>query len=183
MNTNIYTKSSYYEQFQAGLSKISESLDKADSFHLNLYYSSIVAMVEKYLFDVYVNEIEGDEEAFFRMSLTDKYRNTSYSLAQVLKGDVKKTVINSIKNLVWHRLNDIDYLYKNTFNIKFNVSTKLLDIISVRHDIVHRNGFDIDGGTVEVNAQNVVDAIGVVGDFILDIDKKYYSYKSKSATA
>lgn len=92
MNTNVYTKSPYYEQFQAGLSKISESLDKADSFHLNLYYSSIVAMVEKYLFDVYVNEIEGDEEAFFRMSLTDKYRNTSYSLAQVLKGDVKKTV-------------------------------------------------------------------------------------------
>lgn len=183
MNTNAYTQSPYFEQFQAGLAKIGESLDNADKFHLNLYFSSMIAMMEKYLFDVYVDEIEGNDDAFYKMSLTDKYKNTSYPLAQILKGDIRKTVINTVKNLIWHRLNDIDYLYKNTFDIKFNVSKELRDIILIRHHIVHRNGFDIDGGAVNINAETLIKAIAVVSGFIFDIDKKYYSYKSNSAAA
>ncbi|HGL3854414.1 TPA: hypothetical protein ACKE3U_003740 [Klebsiella aerogenes] len=178
MNTSTYTQSSYYAQFQEGLSKITESLDNSDSFHLNLYYSSMIAMVEKYLSDLYINEIESDESAFHKMILTDKYKNTSYPLVQIVMGDVKKHVINSVKSLVWHRLNDIDYLYKNTLNIKFNVSEKIREIIATRHDIVHRNGFDINGTAVNINADDVVAAMDVVSKFILDIDKKYHAYKS-----
>lgn len=181
MNTSTYTQSSYYTQFQEGLSKITELLDNSDSFHLNLYYSSMIAMVEKYLSDLYINEIESDEAVFCKMILTYKYKNISYPLVQIIMGDVKKHVINSVKSLVWHRLNDIDYLYKNTLNIKFNVSEKIRGIIAIRHDIVHRNGFDINGNAVNINANDVATAMDVVSKFILDIDKKYHTYKSNSA--
>lgn len=178
MNTNTYTKSSFFEEFQAGLSKISTSLGNADQFHLNLYYSSMISMMEKYLFDVFVAEIEGNDDAFRKMCLTDRFKNTSYPLAQILMSDIKKTVINTVKNMVWHRLPDVDYLYKNTFDIKFNVSGRLRGIIAIRHHIVHRNGVDIDGNSVDINADILIEAMDVVSDFLLDIDKKYYSYKT-----
>lgn len=180
MNTNIYTKSACFEEFQAGLSKIAASVGNADQFHLNLYYSSMVTMMEKYLFDVFVAEIEGNEDAFRKMSLTDKFKNKSYPLVQILMSDIKKTVIDTVKNMVWHRLPDIDYLYKHTLGIKFNVSGRLRSIIAIRHHIVHRNGFDINGNSVGINANDLIDAMDVVSNFLLDVDKKYYSYKTNS---
>jgi len=144
MNTervSQYIESFHYQDFKAGLDKISSHVENSDEFHMALYYASLVSMMEKYLFDVFITEIEGDLSAFLRMCSMDKYANQTFKLPQILHGNIRNHVINSVKSMVWHRLNDVDPLYKKVFGFGLNISRSLTGIIEVRHDIVHRNGF------------------------------------------
>lgn len=174
---NNHIESIYYIQFRTGLEQISAQVESADAFHLALYHASMVSMMEKYLFDVFINEIETSNNAFLKMSQMDRFKNLSYKLSVILNNEIKKIVINTVKNMIWHRLNDIEPLFKNVMGIKFNISKKLTDIIKDRHDIVHRNGYNLTGGVVDLSRSKVNDANETLKAFILDIDKKYHNYK------
>lgn len=177
-NVPDYIESSHYQAFKAGLGKIASQVEHADNFHLALYYASLVSMMEKYLFDVFITEIEGNDSAFLRMCKMDKYANQTFKLSQILHGNIRQHVITSVKSMVWHRLNDVDLFYKKVFNFKLNISKALIKRIGVRHDIVHRNGFNLAGDAIHLDREVLTGAITNFGQFISDIDKKYSIYRA-----
>jgi len=181
MNTervSQYIESFHYQDFKAGLDKISSHVENSDEFHMALYYASLVSMMEKYLFDVFITEIEGDLSAFLRMCSMDKYANQTFKLPQILHGNIRNHVINSVKSMVWHRLNDVDPLYKKVFGFGLNISRSLTGIIEVRHDIVHRNGFTLAREAIQLNREMLTGAITNLERFIHDVDTKYSAYKN-----
>lgn len=180
-NSSNYGESTYYQDFKAGLDKIALQVEHADDFHLALYYASLVSMMEKYLFDVFITEIESDQSAFLRMCTMDKFANQTFKLSQILHGDIKKHVITSVKSMVWHRLNDVDLLYKKVFDFGLNISRVLTHLINTRHDIVHRNGFNLAGEAIHLDRGMLTAAITILGQFIRDIDSQYRAYKTSSS--
>ena len=88
-------------------------------------------------------------------------------------------IIKTVRNLVWHHLNDIDVFYKNVLGITLNIKRKLLRQLSMRHDIVHRNGFDLEGNAVAISNDSLSDSISTISIFVEDIDKKYQALKLK----
>src|SRR5690348_14798772 len=76
-----------------------------------------------------------------------------FTLAEISKTPdlVKLKVRRYIRDVRWHNLAKADVLYKMALKIDlFNIlgndrKDKLFEAIRLRHDCVHRNGFDVDG--------------------------------------
>tara|TARA_R110002167_G_scaffold2284_3_gene11691 strand:- start:981 stop:1511 length:531 start_codon:yes stop_codon:yes gene_type:complete len=176
MTSNQYTPSQFFMEFQGGIDRIKSQTN--DDFHNKLYFSNVVSLMEKYLYDLFVHEIATDRTALVKLGSQNKFKSASLNIPYLLQNSVEDYIITVVKKLVWHRLNDIDVLYKNVLGITFNISRNLLQQLKVRHDVVHRNGFDLEGNTVTISNGELSGSISTISDFIKDIDKKYQSLKN-----
>lgn len=170
MNIN-HQPSQFYQRFSQDSLKI--KLDDIDDFHCQLYFSYIITLMEKYLSDVFIYEISQHREYLIRLAQHHKFQSESLKIPYLLHHSVEDYMINSIKNLVWHRLNDVETLYKLVLNISFNKSHALLNQMIIRHDIVHRNGFTLSGEQRVISPHDVTNCLTLIQQFILDVDKKY----------
>ena len=137
--------------------------------------------MEKYLYDLFIHEISTDRAALIKLGSQNKFRTESLKIPYLLQNSVENFIINAVKNFVWHRLNDVDVFYKNVIGVTFNINRHLLSKLKTRHDIVHRNGFDLEGNTVTISNEELMDCITTITSFIMDIDKKYQSKKEKQS--
>lgn len=174
--TPPYNPTPCYNQFQVDITRINDQLATTDDFHRPLYYSNVVSIMEKYLYDLYIGEVTSCDNSFKEMCKLPKFAMQKYPLQEILYQDIKAKVINSVKNMVWHRLNDLDPIFKKTFNIKMNISQALKHALEERHHFVHRNGFDLEGKAVVLTNADVSNAILLVSNFIKDIDIKFHTY-------
>lgn len=167
--------SSFFVVFDNGISIIKQQ-NKQDYFHNKLYFSHIISLMEMYLYDLFVQEISTNRDALVKLAAQDKFKSLSLKIPFLLHNTVEDFIIHTVKNFVWHRLNDVDVLYKNVLGIQFNTNAKILEKIKIRHDIVHRNGFDLHGQEKIISETELVDCMNVISDFVLDIEKKYAAY-------
>ena len=169
--TSDQYKSSFYEEFCSGIKTIESQSN--DEFHNRLYYSNVISLMEKYLYDLFIHEITSNREAIVRLGTQNKFRSESLKIPYLLHNTVEEYLINAMKNMVWHRLNDIDVLFKNVIGIKINISTTLLETLNIRHHIIHRNGYDLEGNKVVISDKDLQSCIALVSSFVYEIDKKY----------
>lgn len=177
-----YKPSIFFTQFSDDIAKVINKLTEADDFHLKLYYSNIISAMEKYLYDLCITEISTNKDTFMKMCTNDKFANQRYPLPVILHQDISVIIINSVKSMVWHRLNDIDPLFRKAMGIKMNIPQNLKKTLETRHHLVHRNGFDLDGNPVLLTTDEVNGAINLIKNFIIDIDKKFHTYKIENNT-
>lgn len=178
-DTPAYVPSQFIDRLQVSISAIQTYSASTDEFHRQLYFSNVISLMEKYLYDLFMHEITTKENVFKLMTSAQKFVGQKYKVVEIYNGDVKGKVINSVKNLVWHRLNDVDPLYKHTLNIRMNITRALTDKLAIRHDLVHRNGYDLDGNPVVISAQDLNDCVALITSFTKDIDQKYHAYLNK----
>ncbi|MDM8541956.1 hypothetical protein QUF90_12785 [Desulfococcaceae bacterium HSG9] len=176
MNSNQTNHSRFYDEYHSGIRII--TAQNNDEFHNKLYFSNIISLMEKYLYDLFIYEISSDRNALVILGTQNKFSAVSLKIPYLLHNRVEEYIINAMKNIVWHRLNDIDVFYKNVLGIQFNLSRAILNILKIRHDIVHRNGFDIEGNMVVITAQKLETCINLISSFILDIDDKYQALQN-----
>ena len=174
MSTN--TQSSFYRDFKIGLDYLKEQ--EGDELHRCLYFSNVISLMEKYLLDLFIYEISTDRNKIVKLATHPKFKAQSIKLTYALNNSMEEYIIHSMKNIVWHRLNDIDIFYKAVLNIKFNLSSELLENLNIRHHIVHRNSYDIEGCKVNISKETLHHCICNVDLFISQIDKKYYQENS-----
>lgn len=171
------TNNPFYNIFRSGIENIRNQ--SKDPFHNKLYYSNVISLMEQYLSGLFINEITKNRKYLIKLSSHGKFNADNLPLVKVINlsmNDIDNILIDKMKNLVWHRLNDIEGYFKHVFNIKFNISRELLSLLETRHDLIHRNGFNMDGQETQITEDKLVNCIRVVEDFINDIDKKYNSF-------
>ena len=176
MTSRPYEPSDFLIEYRDGISQITSQT--GDQFHNKLYFSNVVSLMEKYLYDLFVHEITTDRSALIKLGMTNKFKSESLKIPYLLHNNIEDFIVNAVKNFVWHRLNDVDVFFKNVLSITFNINRKLLAQLKVRHDIVHRNGFDLEGSPVVISDQDLAECITTITAFIEDIDKKYKSHRN-----
>lgn len=172
MSIEDYSPSQFYKEFQLGLEYLNRQ--DGDELHRSLYYSNMVSLMEKYLLDIFIHEISTDRDKIIKLATHPKFKSQSIKIPYALNHSVEEHIINAMKNIVWHRLNDIDVFYKIVLDIRFNLDTKLLECLKIRHHIVHRNCHDTDGCKVTITRDILQQCIRNIDSFIVDIDKKIY---------
>lgn len=85
---------------------------------------------------------------------------------------VEKRIYKVLNDLLYHRFVDVFNYYKiilNTsdFDIEKDVKDKVVAAISLRHDIVHRNGKDKDGKEVPIEKSIIDDYLKEIESFTL----------------
>ncbi len=171
MTTDSYVQSEFYMEFQSGINIIKDK--ETDPFHYALYFSYAVTLMEKYLQDVFLYEIKNSRENLVRLATHPKFNSQSVKIPFVLNNSIENYLIDSMKKIVWHRLNDVDVFFKQVLNIKFNLSGELITKLEIRHHIVHRNSYDMDGNLINITSNDLEECIKAISIFVLDVDKKY----------
>lgn len=140
-----------------------------DSFQVqkNLFvmiYGHIVAAVEAYLSSTFINNVMSSPDVFLRKLVeTDPvFAKQTVTIAQIYtkKEQLEKDVKAYLRELIFHKIEKIKPMYKSVFDIDFgNNLTWLFEAVKLRHDCVHRAGYDKDGNEVDLDKEKIENLI------------------------
>lgn len=95
---------------------------------------------------------------------------------------MQQYTVAMVKNLVFHNLSEIEPLFKEALGVPILISKDIIELINVRHDLVHRNDYTKTGKRHEIAKSKVLEAVAIVKSLIRPIDEqivqKYYSILS-----
>lgn len=144
-----------------------------------MIFSQQISALEAYLGDTLLNEVMRDKEAIQRLIDKDEdLAKEKFTLSEVSKDPdlVKRKVRTHLREVMYHNIKKVDVLY----NIALRV--RILDLavnkaaifkaVLLRHDCVHRNGFDKEGNEIDVFTKEFVqDTADLIKAFVKDIQE------------
>ncbi len=144
-----------------------------------MVFSHQVTALEAYLGDTLLKEVMADTGAMQRLiDQDDDLAKEKFTLAEISKeaGLVERKVREHLRSILYHNLAKVDVLYNIALGVRILTlagdKKSLFKAVLLRHDCVHRNGFDKDGNELKVFTkafvQNTADLIKA---FVEDIEK------------
>jgi len=116
---------------------------------LRLLYTNVITALETYLSDKFISAVNANEGRMRRfVESTPEFKNRKVSLSDVFSAHetIKDDVKTHLLDVVWHRLDKVEPMFRDTLDVNFPSDMKELHkAIFVRHDCVHRSGKTKDG--------------------------------------
>jgi hypothetical protein len=138
-------------------------------------YVGVIACLETYLSDAFINTVLSNEKYLrsFFTSFKD-FREQKLPLNELFDFASKREEIakKTMLEVIYHNLPKVSKMYEATLNIEFPPFFEIQKAVSIRHDLVHRNGKNKDGIESSINSIMVDDIISKVESFINEIDQK-----------
>lgn len=144
---------------------------------LRLLYVNVITAIETYLSDLFISAV-GNDKALLRrfIETTPDFRTEKISIAEVYKAaeDLEKRTRSYLLDVVWHHLGRVKPMFKDSLNIDFPDDMEaLFRAVSVRHDLVHRNGKAKDGSIRMITREGVRMLIANGREFVSHIDERW----------
>jgi hypothetical protein len=154
---------------------------KEDGGHLlnRMVFSHQVTALEAYLGDTLINHVIADAAAAERLiDQDDDLTKEKFTLAEIAKdpGLVERRVREHLRSILYHNLAKVDVLYNIALGVRIlNLATdksRLFKSIMLRHDCVHRNGFDKNDNEVRVFTKAFVqDTADLIKSFVKSVEQ------------
>lgn len=149
-------------------------------FLLNrMIFSHQITALEAYLGDTLINAVMSDTGAIQRLiERNDDLMKERFSLVEISKEPalVERKVREYLRSILYHNLSKVDVLYDIALGIRILNESKdkasMFKAVTLRHDCVHRNGFNKDGEQLDVfTKQFVQETADLIRDFVVSIEK------------
>lgn len=137
----------------------------ASGAHLvnRMVFSHQITAMEAYLGDRLIGAVEADADAFQRLLDRDEdLLKEKFTLAKISKEPalVTRKVREHLRSIQYHNLAKVDVLYNIALGVRIlNLAedkASLFKAVKLRHDCVHRNGFDKDGNELDIFTKTFV---------------------------
>lgn len=162
-------QSARLSEFLVDLNWLRLKISKNDIFSTQsdyrMGYSYCITLFEAFLSESAKHAIATNQQAlknaasyFSRLETAQKF-----NLEQVINLDLAKHVLGLVSCLTFHNLKTASKFFSTVLAIKLDLSP-LRDIITMRHDIVHRNGKRIDGSEIHITMKYLSDVFNIVED-------------------
>jgi hypothetical protein len=126
---------------------------------LRLVYANVITALETYLADKFISAVDADEKLLRRfVETTPEFKNRKVSLCDVFNAHetIKDDVKTHLSEVVWHRLDRVEPMYRDSLGINFPpVMKHLHKAIFTRHDCIHRSGKTKDGKEHVLNESDI----------------------------
>lgn len=125
----------------------------------NMLYAQVVTAIEAYLSSSFISTVMNSDELIRKLVETDpELAKRQFSLKEIFTqwNDLKVTLAKYLKDLIFHDLKKIKPMYQSVLDIDFGDVGWLFKAILVRHDCVHRNGFNKDGVQNIISDENII---------------------------
>lgn len=143
-----------------------------------MIYSNVITVMEVYLSDTMKTNVvnrEATKRQFVRKSAAlDREKNISLNNIYEEMEKIDGKIIKEIDETSFHNMNAVPVLFKNVLDCTFQEDKIgiLKDKVAIRHDIIHRNGKDVNGTPIEITGNDIVELIDLVMCVITDIDEQ-----------
>jgi len=143
-----------------------------------MVFSHQVTALEAYLGDTLLSAVLGDKDAMTRLMATDTdLLQEKFTLAEIAADQnlVETKIRKYLRSILYHNLAKVDFLYNTALQVKIinliSDKSSLFNAIKLRHDCVHRNGFNEDGHELTLfTKQFVQDTADLIKGFVTRIE-------------
>lgn len=149
------------------LSDIEEVLEvngtsRVQTLVTQLTHGAVITALEAYLLEVALWRALRDQDsfrAFIENSEGTEFGSKTIKMPDIFKrmDGLKKEVFAHLQKTNWHQLKEAKKTYEKCFSIEFPNTIALQGDVRVRNDIVHRGGKNINGDTIAVSGEQVLD--------------------------
>lgn len=179
---DVIVHSEFYYVFITNIENIEKLLkiyindESTKQVMYKMLYANIITAMETYLGDAFINTTFKSDE--FITNFANNYedtKNRKVSVSEALRGTkyLFNIITDDMQNILYHNLPKVKNIYKFTLGVEFPKDTgKLMENISVRHDIVHRNGKNKRNDEIELNKDDIIKVKEKIVEFITSIDSK-----------
>jgi hypothetical protein len=139
-----------------------------------MLYVNIISIMEAYLSDTFVSQIMIDKNKIRKLVETTKeFSEQQFKLTEIF--NVMENIENIVKDylakMVWHNIPKVQALYNNVYGIDMRKHTAILSkAVTIRHDVVHRNGKTKDGDLVIIKKDDIEELIINVDSLVQEIE-------------
>ncbi|MEW6204856.1 MAG: hypothetical protein AB1516_06000 [Pseudomonadota bacterium] len=141
----------------------------------NMLFAQVVTAVETYLSSSFIATVVNSEELIRRLVETDpELAKRQFSLKEIFTQwqDLKLLVARYLRDLIFHDLKKVKPMYLSVLDIDFGDVAWLFRAILIRHDCVHRSGFDKDGKQNEIDANTIVELVKQATRLVSEIEEQ-----------
>jgi len=174
----------YFNEFNKSIENIKEltkitSINTTLQLHyFNMLYSSVITSLETYLADALKFHLSEKEEYLIKFVETfQDFKNVKCDFNDIfnLCNSIEDKVEEGLRSFLYHNLPKIKGIYKSTFDIDFQLQPmkELMKSISIRHDLVHRNGKNKDGTIHNIDKNTVIKLSNEILLFVENIEEQF----------
>lgn len=149
---------------------------------LGLIHVSIITTLETYLMEAFMYTLSDQDKFMANFVSKSDFQCGEMDKSVLLKPDEVNEIIEDLKkraqlflmNQLWHNLDKVRSNYGRTFGIQFpnEGMNELKTAVSVRHDLVHRNGVTTAGKPVEITDASINALISQIDNLVKHIESE-----------
>ena len=161
-------------------SNLDNSSIMAFMLHTNIVvkmsYAYAVTLLESFLGDT-LKVLITEREDFLHNAIrnVEEISKAKYSLAQLAETDLNicNLTLKHATKILFHNIPKVKKVYEQVLDVKLQLDiSKVSKITSLRHDIVHRNGYSKEKEPINLNAQDLYQAIEDIKEFTSALQKQ-----------
>ncbi len=125
---------------------------------LVMLHGHVISALEGYLAGKFIHVVTNSEELIRKLVETDpEFSKQKFSMKEIFekKDSLKITVSTYLKNLIFHDLKKIKPMYKEVLAHDFGNISWLFKDVEIRHDCVHRAGYDKENNKVNISVDSI----------------------------
>ncbi|MDD7316937.1 MAG: hypothetical protein PUG55_05885 [Bacillales bacterium] len=177
----IIRNTNYFDTFESQMNQIEEMLkielpdEKQENTLNKLLFANVITCLETYLSDALINLVMNNNEYLRNFVKSyNKYDSISIKFSNIYEQfeKIKSIVKDDLAELIYHNLPKLKNIYALTLNVKFPNFSEISKKISIRHDIVHRNGKDKNNKDQIITKEEVKTTYSLIYDFVMAIDEQ-----------
>ena len=142
-----------------------------------MVYAHVIASVEGYLSSAFIDKALSDEKYIRLLVETDpSFGDKQFSIKDIFKKkeSLKSEISKYLKDIIFHDLRKVKPMYQSVLGIDFKDISWLFKAVLLRHDCVHRAGYDKDGNeaclTKETTLELIVKSKLLINDVELEME-------------
>ena len=141
-----------------------------------LLFVNAITALETYLSDVFIHSVGRDSNLLRKfVQTTPEFKTEKIPIAEVfaLVDAIERKSKSYIMDVVWHHLERVRPMYRDTLGIAFPKEMgELFKAVDLRHDLVHRNGKSKEGKLHAITSTEVLALVERVREFCSYIEQK-----------
>lgn len=181
----INNQNNSYTSFLESIDNLEELLrmnisnENSNDYYLKMLYANVITILETYLSDTFINKVMSEERYIRRFIETFKdYENEKIGYNDIFKYYEKSSVkvAETMAEVIYHNIAKVKGMYESTLGIEFLTDQELRKVyksVSIRHDIVHRNGKNKNGEKILVTKESIQEMIEEVKRLVNHIENQF----------
>jgi hypothetical protein len=150
---------------------------------LIMLHGFIIAALEGYLSSTFIHHVTNSEILTKKLVESDDYfAGISLKLSEIFekKDAIKTKVASYLHTVIFHNVGKANFLYKAVFEVDFGKIDWFYKAVHIRHDCVHRAGFDNEGNGVELSKESILTLITKSKDLVEHVETRSKELNSAS---
>ena len=123
-----------------------------------MLHGHIVSAVEGYLAATFIHNVNKYQSLKRKLVETDPtFAKQTFSMKEIFEkhSSLESTVASCLKDLIFHELKVVKPMFRTVLGHDFGDIGWLFKAVSLRHDCVHRAGYDKENKRIDLSEENI----------------------------